>query len=191
MNALSKRDQIIAIALAAAMVCAALYMYMVRPQSARLERALEEASKLERKVKVAEAQVKMAPQYLAHLAAVQERVQAIEETMATGDLYSWGLSTVKQFLPNYKVNIPEFTRPSETEAGLLASFPYRAMVFTVRGAASYHELGKFVAGFENAFPYVRLQNLQLDQSPTAHADEADLLSFKMDVVALIKPDNAR
>jgi len=61
----------------------------------------------------------------------------------------------------------------------------------VRGTAYYHDLGKFIADFENAFPYVRLLNLEMEPvglpSPASNPEEQEKLSFKMDIVTLIKP----
>ena len=55
------------------------------------------------------------------------------------------------------------------------------------------DFGKFVADFENAFPYMRIQNIELDPNPSSSANpsnEPEKLGFKMEIVALVNP-NAR
>ena len=76
---------------------------------------------------------------------------------------------------------------------MFGKFPYKAAIFNVRGTAYYHDLGKFLADFENAFPYLRVQNLELEPAANSSATttgEAEKLAFKMEIVALINP-NAR
>src|SRR3989442_1940594 len=95
----------------------------------------------------------------------------------------------------HDVKIIEVTRPVKGEIGLLPQFPYQATVFTARGAGHYHDFGKFLADFENSFPYFRVQNISLspgldsvagtDASTAATGEEN--LSFRMEIVALIKP----
>jgi hypothetical protein len=68
-------------------------------------------------------------------------------------------------------------------------------MFTVRGFAHYHEFGKFLADFENKYPYFRVQNILLETAAAASTDPAaaqrrkEQLSFRMDIVALIKPSS--
>ena len=57
---------------------------------------------------------------------------------------------------------------------------------TIAGTGHFHDLGRFIADFENQNPHVRLLNLTLDfkgASPLAGEEE---LSFKMDIVTLVK-----
>ena len=94
----------------------------------------------------------------------------------------------------HEINIIDVARPSKGEVGLLAQFPYEAANFSVRGAAYYHDFGKFLADFENQFPYFRVQNLLLGVSgesalgaePSARVGE-EKLQFKIDIVTLIRP----
>ena len=118
--------------------------------------------------------------------------------MAPGvDLYSWARQLLDKARAGHEVNIIDVTRPSKGEVGLLAQFPYEAANFSVRGAAYYHDFGKFLADFENQFPYFRVQNLSLTAGSegTAGADSSgsrageEKLSFKMDIVALVKPNH--
>jgi hypothetical protein len=58
---------------------------------------------------------------------------------------------------------------------------------TIGGTSYYHDLGKFIADFENQFPLFRVLNLEMEPAPSVAGAEKEKLSFKMDVVALVKP----
>ena len=113
--------------------------------------------------------------------------------MATGDLYSWVILTVNKFRSRYKVEIPQFSREQVTDVNMIPGFPYRSATFTLRGTAFYHDLGKFVADFENAFPFIRLANFELEPvglppaGSQANPEEQERLSFRLDLITLIKP----
>jgi hypothetical protein len=73
------------------------------------------------------------------------------------------------------------------DVSLIPSFPYKQATVGVGGTAYYYDLGKFLAELENRFPYMRVQNLLLEPSPGANPEEKEKLSFRMEIVALIKP----
>jgi membrane protein YdbS with pleckstrin-like domain len=105
------------------------------------------------------------------------------------------------------VDIPQFSREVAVEPGILPRFPYKAVLFNVRGTAYYHDLGKFLADFENTYPYMRVQNVELDPvaasagsaatsvsggATTAAnngSDSNEKLNFKMEIVALVNPNS--
>jgi hypothetical protein len=82
------------------------------------------------------------------------------------------------------VDIPDIGRPDVETMDLLPSFPFKQVKFTITGTSYYHDLGKFIADFENTFPHIRVVNLQLQPAQAAGGDEK--ISFKMDVIALVK-----
>ena len=104
--------------------------------------------------------------------------------MASGDLYSWTYNTLRQFKQQYKVEIPEIGHPVVGAVDLLPAFPYQQLSFSITGKAYYHDLGKFVADFENAFPHARVTDLVI----VPVGGETEELSFRMDIIALVKPN---
>lgn len=111
-----------------------------------------------------------------------------ESGMATGDLYSWMQGSLRKFQRNYRVDIPQISPISQPEnVNLLPKFPYKQAFLSVAGTAYYHDLGRFIADFENEFPLMRVVNLSLDLNPTPTAQDRDKLAFKMDIITLIKP----
>jgi len=82
--------------------------------------------------------------------------------------------------------------------GNLPKFPYQAATFGVKLSARYHDFGRFLADFENEFPYLRVKNLEVapEAAKFGVREEAGLdqrlrsqesLLINMRVVTLIKP----
>jgi Tfp pilus assembly protein PilO len=142
------------------------------------------AEKLEQMQKTA----KRAKEIEATFNATSEALTEQEAGMATGDLYSWMQSSLRKFQRGYKVEIPQISPIGQPEpVNLLPQFPYKQASLNIGGTAYYHDLGRFIADFENAFPLMRIVNLTLDLNPTPTAADRDKLAFKMDIITLIKP----
>jgi hypothetical protein len=126
----------------------------------------------------------------AKAAAANSRLRAIEQGMASGDMYSWVILMVNKFRADRKVDIPQFSREIATEVAVLPRFPYKAALFNLRGTAHFHDFARFIADFENAFPFVRVQNIELEPASESSATQTTVperLAFKMELVALINP----
>lgn len=97
---------------------------------------------------------------------------------------------LRKFKQPYKVEIPQFSgidgpRPTT----LLPDFPYQQVSLTVGGTAFFQDFGRFLADFENQFPYVRVLNLTLEPSGRMVGVEQEKLSFKINVAMLVKPSS--
>ncbi|WP_310582835.1 hypothetical protein [Deinococcus sp.] len=58
----------------------------------------------------------------------------------------------------------------------------------MRGSAHYQDFGRFLADFENNFPCIRVQNIELDPvGAIAGSDHREKLNFKMELVTLVRP----
>ncbi len=114
-----------------------------------------------------------------------------EAQVASGDLFSWMFGTVRKFQKSYPtVDLPQLSPVGQpTTVSLLPDFPYKQATMSVSGKAYYHDLGRFVADFENTFPLIRVVNLAVDQNASPAPGEREKLSFRMDLVALVKPAN--
>lgn len=110
-----------------------------------------------------------------------------EADVARGDLFAWTYDTIRKFKASYKVDVPTIGQPVSTENDLFTGFPYKQIKFTLNGTGYYHDIGKFIAGLENTFPHMRVINLAIE--PAGGPDStSEKLSFRMDVVALVKPN---
>jgi len=117
----------------------------------------------------------------AQLDALTTELTKQEQDMATGDIYAWTIDMVRHFKVNYRVDVPEIGQPNVSEMDLLPNFPYRQLQFTLRGTGYYHDIGKFIADFENKHPHMRVLNLELELI----GGDTEKLSFRMDIVALV------
>lgn len=184
----AKRIQIIGLILATLVALGGLGYGLIKRQYNNLEELARKKGADDVKLSVMETAVKNADQIEAALAEVSQTLAEKEATMATGDLYSWSINTMKKFKTTYKVEIPQFgpiTPP--TEVSLLPRFPYKQAALNVGGKAYYHDLGRFITDFENQFPYMRVVNLTLDLDPSPTAGDREKLLFKMDIITLVKP----
>jgi hypothetical protein len=187
-----KRDQLILTCICTVALVAGIYLGLVKFQKRALERIARETSEQQDKVGRADRLVKTRAESEKSLAANLEKLKAIEQTMASGDMYSWVIMTMNRFRADRKVEIPQFSREVTTEVGVFPAFPYKAALFNIRGTAHFHDLGKFIADFENTYPYLRVQNLDLEPAAqtaaTGMQNEPEKLSFKMEIVTLINPN---
>lgn len=194
MNALSKRNRLILVAVATLAVCGALWYFLIGAQRGKMTEYRQKTAKVKDQVANAARMVKAEDQVRSQLDAVTQKLREIEGGMASGDLFTWSVLTINEFRKSYEsIEVPGFTKPTEGEVGLLAGFPYKAATFTITGTAFYLNLGKFLADFENSFPYMRVQNLTIYPvaAPAQNQEDREKLEFRMDIVALIKPNTPR
>ncbi len=185
-----KRDRLILVSLGTVITVACLIYFGVQAQHKTRDKIAKDIFDERAKVENAERLMATSADIQKKLDGTVHELKAIEEKMASGDMYSWIILTINKFRAERKVDIPQFSREVPTEVGLLPKFPYRAVLFNIRGTAYYHDLGKFIADFENAFPYIRVQNLEMEpaaNSSSTSTGDNEKLSFKMEIVTLVNP----
>jgi hypothetical protein len=199
-----KRNQLVLVAIGTLVAIVGVWQVMVVSQKKSLEdvrkRVIEQQTKLDN----AQRLLSTTAQIQKNLEAANLKLKAVESEMASGDMYSWIIQTVNKFREGYKVDIPQFSREVPCEVGMFTKFPYRAVQFNVRGTAFFHDFGRFLADFENRFPYMRVQNLELEPAAlsnanlpgtgnaapatsTAAGEHTEKLAFRMEIVALVNP----
>jgi hypothetical protein len=189
MNKLSKEKQSQLI-LTTILVCCALsglWFGLIKYQKRRLTILQDQRAAAERTLDRVERTCQNASLIATQLTEVRSKVEVLETNMASGDLYAWVIETIRQFKTPYKVEIPQFSQiDGPKDCTLLPGFPYKQASLTVGGTAFYHDLGRFISDLENQFPYFRVVNLNLEPSSGTGVD-AEKLSFKMEIVVLVKP----
>ena len=182
-----RRRQAILVLIGTAAVLAGLWYTLVNAQNRRLAVVAEKIGTAEFEIEKIRKARSVAQEIEASLAAASGHLDVIEADMASGDLYSWVVNAIRQFKTPYKVEIPQFGQPVEKETTLLPKFPYRQVSMNITGTAFYHDLGKFIAEFENRYPYSQIQHLELEPALAASGAEREKLTFHMDIVTLVKP----
>lgn len=189
MNSLSKekRNQLVLAVLLTVGGVAGLWFGLIRFQQQSLALLAQSKISSEQKLEQVRQTIEAADVIETQLAESQKRLAKIESTMASGDLYSWTINTLRQFKLGYKIEIPQFSQiDGPKEMNMLPNFPYKQANMTISGTAFYNDLGKFIADFENQFPYMRVLNLTLEPMPPLAGSEREKLSFRMEIAALVK-----
>lgn len=182
-----KKLHLTLVALATVGIVAGLWFGLISLQktkikeiSAKIDNTQQEIQKIE-KVRASASEVE------SQLKESGTKLSAIESTMPAGDLYSWVVSTLRQFnSPSYHVDLPQIGMPSISEVRMFPNYPYHQATVSVGGTAYFYDFGKFLADFENQYPYMRVANLNLEPAAGANQDEIEKLAFHMDIVALVK-----
>jgi hypothetical protein len=195
MNKLSKekRSQLILVSLCTLCALSGLWFGLIRYQQRSLA-SIQAAHKTAlAKLEQMDREIKNAARIQAELSERKEKLVALEENMASGDLYAWVINTIRQFrlkLP-YKVEIPQFSQiDGPKEMTMMPGFPYKQATLTIGGSGLFYDFGRFVTDLENAYPYFRVLNVTLEPAAGVLAGDKERLSFRMDIVVLIKPDAA-
>jgi hypothetical protein len=187
-----KQQHLLLVGMVTLIVVLGLYFMVIKDQSEKLQKGEKRISDTTDKVNRAKGVLKSELAIMSDLNTATNELMTLEAGMASGnDKYLWFINTLNRFKVPYanQVDIPNVSRERVTEIGTFANFPYKAAIFSLRGTAHFHSFGRFLADFENKFPYFRIQKLALtptgsDLSP----DGSEKIAFDMDVVTLINPN---
>lgn len=184
-----KRNMLMLVVVGTLLVVGGLYFFLISEQNQNLSRLAQkkvEAQDNQRRVLGA---IQRAKEIEASLTNAKQALAEAEADIASGDLYSWVINTLRQFKTAYKVNISQFsTLGPVTDVNILPSFPYKQTTLTLVGTAHFHDFGRFLADLENKFPHIRVANLSLEVNNSPAAEDQETVSFKLDIVALVKPN---
>ncbi len=196
MNKLSKEkmQQIILVWMVCLVVVALIWMFGVRSLSSKRKETSDSVEAVQSKIDDGNKKKSRKDASKKKLEVLQQELKGVEDGMASGELFAWIDSKLNDFITQnlLEVDIPSKTRGEIVDVGILPrTDPYKGVRYSVRGTAYYHDFGRFVSMFENAFPYMRLQNIEL--MPGGQFDntgDPEKLTFRMDIVALQKPAEA-
>ena len=182
-----KRNQFIFTLICIVGVLVLMWYYLISPRQEAFSRVAAARHVAATKLEGIQNTIKHADAITNELVNVMQTLSRAESDMASGDVYSWTYNTIRTFKTAYRVDIPEIGHPDGGDTDLLSDFPFKQVKFTINGTAYYHDLGKFIADLENKFPHMRVVNLTIQPVQTSGGGNDEKLSFKMDVIALVKP----
>lgn len=188
MNKLSKekRDKLILVIVGAVSLLGLIYFGLIRPQYDAISKIQTQTDTARNKLQTMEDAIKKTGVTVNELQDLTNALAHVENDIASGDTFAWTYDMIRNFKANYKtVEIPGIGQPVISDVDFLPGFPYKQVKVTVSGTAYYHDLGKFIADFENTYPHVRVANLALEPAG-AGGDNSEKLSFRMDILALMK-----
>jgi hypothetical protein len=188
MNKLSKekRDQLILVGMGTLALLILIIYGLIHPQYGAISKTNADINAARNDLKSKQDAIKMTDTVSNQLADVTDTLTEAEGDMVTGDPALWIYDKIRNFKEHYKVDVSVNSQLSMGESDLLPHFPYKQLKVTVGGTAYYHDLGKFIADFENTYPHVRVVNLTLNPAGGT-GDDSEKLAFKMDIIALVKP----
>jgi Tfp pilus assembly protein PilO len=185
-NKLSKaqRDQMIGIAFGTVALMAALWYFGVTAMQNELAATRRKSAEMRQKLHDAEALMRRGDEISGTLHNRSELLAKREAGLAPDrDAYAWLIDLVNTFIQSRKgVNVDTYSQPEVSDVGIIPRFPYRWATFHLKGTGYYHDFGKFFADFENAYPYFRIQNLNMSANSGSGPD-AEKLSVTFDLVA--------
>ena len=181
-----KRNQLIIVVIITVAILAMIGFGLIQSQFASLSKIAKDKKAADIRLQEIKNAMKNDEGIARELTEVTNALLHAEEDMASGDVYSWTYDTIRRFKQQYKVEIPEIGHPTIGNVDLLPSFPYKQIQFTINGTAYYHDLGKFIADFENNFPHSRMVRLAIEPG----GDNAEKLSFRMEIITLMKPTSS-
>jgi Tfp pilus assembly protein PilO len=181
-----RRDKLILTIVVTVLIIAALYFGLISFQRTQIQGLKAKKEQDAQKANDVEDSIRNAKKIQANLEAKTSELASAESDMASGDAYLWMVNLIRKFQTGYNVDISQFSAISKPDVGLYPKFAYKQLSINVGGAAYYHDLGRFIADFENHFPHIRIQQLTLEP-PGVPTGDRDKLNFRMEVVALMKP----
>jgi Tfp pilus assembly protein PilO len=180
----TQRDQLLLIAGGTVALMGLLWYFGVTAMQDELAATRRKSAEMRQKLRDAEALMRREDEISATLRSRSELLARREAGLAPDrDAYAWLINTVNGFIQSRKgVNIDTYSQPEISDVGIIPKFPYRWATFHLKGTGYYHDFGRFFADFENAFPYFRIQNLNISANSGAGM-EAEKLSVTFDLVA--------
>ena len=183
-----KKNQLILVGLITCMAMVGLGYGLIRWQFESLGVLGQKRTLADRKLADMLEAIRLRDRVEAQVLTAGRELEAQEDKMVVGDKATWLYNTLRTFKLSYKVDLPSFSTISEEQhTQLLPKFPYQEVTIKVEGSGRYHEIGRFIADFENAHPHIRVLNLEIWPAATGAQNDKEKLSFRMDVVALVKP----
>jgi hypothetical protein len=180
-----KRNKLIGVAIGTVAVISLLWYYLILSQTHALAEAAKKITDAQDRAVAMRTSIKLADKIQAEVDSATENMREIEKEMASGDLYSWMYNTIKDFKSPYRVDILQFSTVEVADCNLIYKFPFRQAKMGISGNGYFHDIGKFISDFENHFPHMRIQNVEMSPGSGGNSDR-EKLGFRMEIVALIK-----
>jgi Tfp pilus assembly protein PilO len=195
MNKLSKekRDKLILTIIGVVGALSVLYFLVITDQQDEIAQLKSKITAMTSKRDSAERQSKRTAEAEATL-ALQKKIlaQKQSEMPRPGQDHAWFLNLMEEQRRKYDLEVDDIKTPENVEAGILPKFPFRAQALSVTMVGTYYDFGRFLADFENTYPYMRVQGLKvapevrMGTRPGESTDAGGKLRFTYKVIALVK-----
>ena len=184
----AKRNMLIVVIIATAGLIGLIYIFLILPQNANNRKLASDTKAAKAKWEQYKTVIKQSSNTAKMVEEVTAELKLTEKDVASGDIYSWTYDTLRRFKADYRLEIPTIGQPAVEEVDLLPGVPYKQARIILNGSGYFHDIGKFLADFENTFPHMRIVNLKIDPYTGAAGAGSEKLSFRTEVVVLVKPN---
>jgi len=180
-----KRDQLILVGLVTVGLIVGLYFGLIRSQQKSLQGLAAQQETTNTKLNQIADAARNNLRIESDLAAAAKALDAREQDMAQDDYYLWMVDGLRKFVSSYNgMEIQQYANKGASDMSLLPKFPYKQFTVGIIGTGHFHDIGKFIADFENRYPASRIMNLEF--SPDA-SGQTERLVFRMEIATLIRP----
>src|SRR3954462_15897546 len=197
MNKLSKdkRDKLILICIGAAGIIAVLYFFVLTDMQDEHATLGTKLISMRDKVDKSQRLLKRQADLNARLEELRKELNERQIAMPRpGEDNVWFMKIMEDRRSKFNLDIGDIRNPEAWDAGVLPKFPFKSVSFNATLIGGYTDFGRFLADFENNFPYMRVQlmNVSTDVpvappgSPQAAMDDGGRLRFNFRVISLIK-----
>ncbi len=185
-----KRNHLVLVVVMTLAVLAGIGFGLIRYQYASLARMDDKQVETAKKLAQMKDSIKGKEQIKEAMEQAARNLSAKEVGMVRGDPFAWFIDVVGKYKGGYKIEIPQIS-PNTPPApcNLIPKFPYKQTSVTIAGTGYYHDIGKFISDFENDYPFIRILNVNLELNPSPASGEREKLSFRLELVALVKPNS--
>jgi len=167
-----------------------LWGIIIRPTQNHIKTLHDNLTETKRKIEFSQRAVNNTDRMNADLEDSNQRLNQKENRgVASGDIYLWVVNLLLEMQTTNSVEFREFEQPRIGDLTMGPWIPYHAAMCRVRGIGRYHELGKFLANFENRYPLIRLLKLELEPASDFRVDPnlPGKLTIDMEFIVLVKP----
>jgi Tfp pilus assembly protein PilO len=176
MNKLSKdkRNKLLAIAGGTAVVLGLFWYFVISSQRNYVKETATKSEAVQDKINRAQKLINAEPVYAPAVEPRTESLANIEKEMAPpppASKLEWISRIVSDFSRAYNVEASRYQNEQLVEWEPVPRFPYKSVILGITFKARYHDFGKFLAAFENKYPYMTVLIVQLTPSDAGISEE--------------------
>jgi hypothetical protein len=157
-----KRDKMLLTAILALGTCACLYYLVITDMKDKITELEGKIGDVNKDIRTSERYFKNRESYQTEMEKTRALMEKRQEDMLKeGEDNYRVLNLFNKRIPDYDLWIAEFKQPQPETSTVLPKFPFKSVSLTVALLGTYQNLGRFLADFENDFPYMRVQLVQI------------------------------
>lgn len=200
MNKLSKekKDRLILTCIGCVGIIAVLYFLVITDQKREIAQLDSKIAALKSKRDISDKQVKRLPDIQVDLEEQKKvLIQKQAEMPKPEEDHVWFIRIMEEMRTKYGLEVDDIKTPAPIDPGVLPKFPFRGVELRVSVIGNYADFGRFLADFENRFPYMRVEIMSIGpekagatprpgEVPSISSKDSGTLRFNYRVIALIK-----